>query len=170
MGLCNGVLRLKGIALLLIHALLEENLSCLSKDEPNEELDNVAAKVCGRRMEEVVVDVGEHARRGPEIVEGAFESLGVRPALRGGDGGVRRCDLEDDRSFFVRDGRPGRELVREGIVPREGDLDLRETEFEKLQLAKVFVEEVSSYNTIVSGIEEPRGGPVLVSFLQRVVF
>ena len=65
---------------------------------------------------------------------------------------MRRRYLEDDGCFLECERCLSGELVRESIVPREGDPDLRETEFEKLQLAKVFVQQVSSYNISVSGI------------------
>lgn len=90
-------------------------------------------------MEEVVVDVREHAGARPEVVEGALEPLGVRPVLLGSDGGVRRCNLEDDGCLLVCEGRLGGELVRECIAPVECDPDLGEAELEQLELSEVLV-------------------------------
>ena len=91
-------------------------------------------------MKEVVVYVCEHACRRAEVVEGAFEPLGVRPILRGGDGGVCRRDLEDDGRLLVRDGRLRRKLVRERVAPRKVDSDLGEAQLEELELPKVLVQ------------------------------
>ena len=97
-------------------------------------------------MQKVVVDVREHARARAEVVERALEALGiVGPVLRRRDGGVGRRDLEQDRRFFVRDRGLGDELVREGVPPREVDLDFGEAELEQLELAKVLVEQVAGW-------------------------
>ena len=74
-------LRHERVALLLVRTLLEEYLRGLREDDPDQELDHLPAQVCRRRMEEVVVDVREHAHRRPEVVERAFETLRVRPIL-----------------------------------------------------------------------------------------
>lgn len=64
-------------ALLLINAFLEEDLSRLCKDDVHEELDDIAAEVCGGCVEEVLVDIVEHACARSEVVERALEALGV---------------------------------------------------------------------------------------------
>ena len=56
---------------------------------------------------------------------------------------MRGRNLEDDRGLFERKGCLGRELVREGIVPREGDSDLSESKFQEFELTKVLVKQVS---------------------------
>ena len=119
-------LRHQRIALLLVRALLEEHLRRLRQDDPDEELDHLPAEVERRRVQEVVVDVREHPRCRPEVVERALEPLGVGAVLGGRDGGVCRRDLEDDGRLLVRDRRLCDELVRERVAPGEVDADLGE--------------------------------------------
>ena len=132
----------KSIALLLLDRLLEEDLVCLCEHDRDEELDDLATQIGRGRVQEVVVDVREHARRRAEVVERALEALGVGPVLRGRDGGVRRRDLEDDGRLLVRDRRLCDELVRERVAPGKVDADLGEAQLQELKLPKVLVKQV----------------------------
>ena len=90
-------------------------------------------------MQEVVIDVREHPRGRPEVIECTFEAFGVGPVLGRSNGRVRGRDLEDDGRLLVRDGRLRRELVRERVAPREVHPDFREPELEELELSEVLV-------------------------------
>ena len=90
-------------------------------------------------MQEVVVDIREHARASTRVVESPFETLWIRPVLGCGNRRMRSCDLEDDGRLLVRDGRLRRELVRERVAPREVHPDFREPELEELELSEVLV-------------------------------
>ena len=115
--------------LLLRYALLEEDLVTLSKDNANEEFDYIPTEVCGRSVEEVLVDVGKHSGTCSEVVVSPLETFGVGSVLTGGDGRMGRCDEEDNGSLFVSDGGLGDLLVREGVSPGKIDPDLWESKF-----------------------------------------
>jgi hypothetical protein len=89
--------------LLLIHQLLKEHLGRLGEYESDQKLDHLPTQIRTRRMQQVLIDITQHARTRPEVVKGALQPLGVgvTPALRGGDGRVDDGDLEEDRRFFV---------------------------------------------------------------------
>lgn len=142
-GGLRGDLCDEGVRLLLLDAFLEKDLCGLCEDEADEELDDVAAEVGGGGVEKVLVDVGEHAGAGAEVVEGELEAVWIGAVLCCGDGGVGCGDLEEDGGLFVGDGCLGGELVGEGVVPGKVDADLGEAELEELELAKVLVEEVA---------------------------
>ena len=98
-------LRDQSVPLLLVCAFLEEHLGRLREDDADEELDDLAAEIRGGGMQEVLIDVREHARTCAEVVKCPLETLWVGTVLRGGDGGMCRGYLENDTCFLVRDGR-----------------------------------------------------------------
>ena len=93
-------------------------------------------------MQEIVVDVCEHARGRPEVVECAFEAFGVGPVLGRSNGRVRGRDLEDDGRLLIRDRSLRRELVRERVAPWEVDADFGEPQLEELELPEILVQQV----------------------------
>lgn len=114
---------------LLRNALLKEDFVPLGKDNADEEFDHFSTEIGGRRVKEVLVDVGEHPGTCSEVVVGSFEAFGVGSILTGGDGGMGGCDEEDDGSLFVSDRSLGDLFVRKSVSPREIDLDFRESKF-----------------------------------------
>lgn len=77
-------------------------------------------------MQKVLVDIGEHAGAGAEVMKGELHALWIRSVLGSGDGRVGGGDLEEDGCLFVGDGCLHGDLIGEGIVPREVDADLGE--------------------------------------------
>lgn len=75
-------------------------------------------------MEEVVIDIRQHSRAGPEVVKGALQALWIRAVLGGGDGRVCCSYLEYDRGLLIGYGGLRYELVGEGVPPREDDANL----------------------------------------------
>lgn len=67
--------------LLLVGAFLEEDFRGLSYDDIYQEPHYVSAQICGRSMQEVLVDIREHSGTGPEVVEGTLQALRVRSVL-----------------------------------------------------------------------------------------
>jgi hypothetical protein len=100
-------------------------------------------------MQEVVVDVLKHARAGAKVIEGSLETLWVRPTLLRSNRRVCRGDLEDDRCLLERDGGLGCELGCESISPGKVDADFWEPEFEKFELTKVLIEQISGWGASV---------------------
>ena len=100
-------------------------------------------------MEKVVIDISEHACSRSEVVEGAFEPLGVGAILGGGDGGVGRSNLKYNGGLLVCDRRLSSQLVGECIAPREVDSDLGEAQLEELELPKVLVQQVLGFTMLV---------------------
>ena len=90
-------------------------------------------------MEKVLVDVCEHSCACFEVVESSLESLWIRSTLRGGDGGMCDSDLKKNRCLLVGYGCLSDQFIRECVMPGKVDSNFRESEFQELELAKVFV-------------------------------
>ena len=95
---------------LIVHRLLKEHLRRLREYEFNQKLDHVPTQIRAGRMQKVLIDITQHPSTRPEVVKRALQALGVTPALRGGDGRVGDCDLEEDGYFFVGYGCLGYEF------------------------------------------------------------
>lgn len=78
-------------------------------------------------MQEIVVDVREHAGACSEVVERSLQSLGVGTILRRSNSSVRCGNLEDDAGFLVCNRGLRCELIRQCIAPREVDSNLGES-------------------------------------------
>lgn len=157
------------VPFLLVRALLEEDLGRLRENGPHQELDHFAAQVRRRRVQEVVINVREHARACAEIVERPLQAFGVGSVLVRRDGGVRCRDLEDDGRFLVCDGRLRDELVRESIPPREVHPDFGEAQLEELELAEVLIQEVPRSHVAASTLNRVLPTPLKVGALGGIV-
>jgi hypothetical protein len=95
-------------------------------------------------VEEVFVDVGEHAGRCLEVVVCGLETGIVGAILVCGMAGKNSRDVENDRGFFECEGVLRGWLVSERIIPSKGDLDMalinRESEVQELKLSVVSIE------------------------------
>lgn len=80
-------LRQQGDFLLVCDLLLEEYLLCLSQGYAYQSFDSVSAQIDGGSMEEILVDVGEHAGGGLEGVVGGLETGFFGPRLGRGMAG-----------------------------------------------------------------------------------
>ena len=68
-------------------------------------------------MQEILVDVGEHARGCLERVVGRLKPGVVGSVLVGGMAGQDGGDIEDDGRFLKGQGILGGRLMSEGIIP-----------------------------------------------------
>ena len=96
-------------------------------------------------MEEVLVDVCEHSCACLEVVESPLEPFWIRSTLRGSDSRMCDGDLKKDRRLLVGYGCLSDQLVRERVVPWKVDPNFRESELQKLELTKIFVQQIARY-------------------------
>ena len=96
---------------------LDKDLRRLGDHQPNEEFDDFLAQVGRRRVEEVFVDVNEHAGGAAERVERALEAFGTGAGGRRSEGRESRADVEDDGRLLVREGLLRNLDICEGVAP-----------------------------------------------------
>lgn len=73
-------------------------------------------------------------------MEGSLQTLWIATVLRCSDGRMSGGNLEYYRGFLISKRSLCRELVREGIMPRKVDPNLRKPQLEQLELAEIFVQ------------------------------
>lgn len=119
--------------LLIHHLLLQEHFRSLGEHDLNQGLDGVAAQVGRWRVEEVLVDVGEHAGGCLEGVVGHLQPGILGAVLGGGVAGEDGGDVEDDGGLFEGEGELRRGLVGEGVEPAQLELVPHEVRYWQLR-------------------------------------
>jgi hypothetical protein len=115
-------------------------------------------------VEEVLVDVGEHAGGGLERVVRRLEADILVAVLVGGVAREDGRDVEDDGGLFVGERVLRRGLVGEGVEPGEADLDVvlvdGEAQVQQLELAVVSVQQITPRGAVLAGAPHVLPQPV----------
>ena len=80
-------------------------------------MNHLAAQVGRRGVQEILVDIGEHASRRTRVVVSSLEAFRIGAGIGGGEGREDGGEEVDDRGFLERKGGLGGDFGGEGVVP-----------------------------------------------------